>query len=258
MNFKLLVVEDEPIVRRGIRELIDFEQLGISECRETSDGLEASQLIKDYSPDIVLTDINMPKLDGLSFAWELKRSLPSARIILITGYDYFEYAREAVRLGVDDFILKPVSKKEITEILKTATDKLREQRKSETLQKAVADFAGLSDNQGTNESEYIPKIIKSMENHYQNPDFDLKALSDILSLSQGYISRLFRSAFGKTFPEYLNELRLERARILIIGSSMKIYEITEKCGFSDANYFSISFKKKFGSPPNKYREMLSK
>ncbi len=258
MGYKLLVVDDEPIIRRGIRELVDLVQLNITEFQEAADGSEALKLLDHYKADIILADINMPNLDGLSFAKEVKRILPNTRIVIITGYDYFEYAREALRIHVDDYILKPVTRNEISQILKNLTDKLDRINKEEILQQAVSELTRYPNEQPDDNSTYMEKIIFNMEENCQNPDFDLMNLASMMNLSSGYLSRLFKNLFQKTFSEYLYDLRLERARLLLIGTNMKIYEITEKCGYSDPNYFSISFKKKFGCPPNKYREMIGK
>ncbi len=100
--YNLLIVDDEPLVRRGIKSLVDFTQLNIELVFEATNGQEALDIMMDQHIDFILADINMPKMDGLTFADKAKRVNPHIRIALITGYDYFDYAVQALKIGVDD------------------------------------------------------------------------------------------------------------------------------------------------------------
>ena len=111
--YSILIVEDEPIIRKGIASLVDFESLGISTVQEAENGEQALTMIQEHTPDILLTDINMPKMDGITLAQLARSEFPQLRIIFLTGYDYVDYLLSAVKLGVDDYILKPVTKTEI-------------------------------------------------------------------------------------------------------------------------------------------------
>jgi two-component system response regulator YesN len=115
--YRLLVVDDEPLVRKGVVTLISFEELGIAEVMEASNGEEALEKVHSFDPHIILCDINMPKLNGLEFARFVKNEKPWIKIGIITGYDYFDYAKQALKIGVEDYILKPVSKQDIYEVL---------------------------------------------------------------------------------------------------------------------------------------------
>lgn len=114
---RILIVDDEPLVRRGIRRCVNWNELGIEMVAEASNGAEAlSQIVID-APDIVLLDINMPHMDGLEFAEIIKKRHPRTRVVIITGYPDFEYVQSALRIGVDEYILKPVTKEEIERIV---------------------------------------------------------------------------------------------------------------------------------------------
>jgi len=127
--YSILIVEDEPIIRRGIASLIDFESLGISTVHEVENGEQALQKIREEAPDILLTDINMPTMDGITLAQLARAEFPQLRIIFLTGYDYVDYLLSAVKLGVDDYILKPVTKTEIESLLIKVVSKLNEEEK---------------------------------------------------------------------------------------------------------------------------------
>jgi len=131
--YKLLLVDDEEEVRSGILKKIKWEELGFEVAGEAENGREALELAKHTMPDIVLTDIKMPFMTGLELAEELKSSLPTAKVIILTGFDDFEFARKAIRLNVIEYALKPVSAEDINEMLRrvrTLLDEEQEQRAS--------------------------------------------------------------------------------------------------------------------------------
>ncbi len=116
--YKFLLVDDDTIIREGIRDNISWEKLGFNLIGECEDGNQAIEAIDKYKPDVILTDICMPFLDGLELAKYVSERFPSTKIILITGYDKFDYAQKAVRLNVYDFILKPITPNELIKIIK--------------------------------------------------------------------------------------------------------------------------------------------
>lgn len=125
-TYRVLIVDDEPFVRRGIRGAVNWNELGIEMVAEAANGVEAlSQFLQD-KPDIILLDINMPRMDGLEFANIVKREKPMTRIVIITGYNEFEFARTALRIGIDDYVLKPVTRDAVAGIIRTQIQKLEE------------------------------------------------------------------------------------------------------------------------------------
>ena len=131
--YKLLIADDESIIRKGIKNLIDFESLEIDQVFEAENGKEAVDLALKNKIDIVIMDINMPIVDGLSASKKIKEKNPDSYLLILTGYNYFDYAQAAIRAKVDDYILKPVSKKDVEYMLKTAVNKLNINRKNESL-----------------------------------------------------------------------------------------------------------------------------
>lgn len=120
MKLKAIVIDDNPFVRESIIKTIDWECIGCAVIGEASDGIEGKNIICQKSPDIIITDIRMPGLDGLELAKIVKTILPHSKIIAITGYQDFEYAQKAVKLGIFDFILKPIKNEELFEVIKSA------------------------------------------------------------------------------------------------------------------------------------------
>jgi two-component system response regulator YesN len=113
VTIKMLIVDDEPVICRGLRETIPWSEIGVEVAGDASDGAEALELIDAQPVDLVMTDINMDGMDGLELAKALRERHPHIRIIILSGYDDFEYARQALRIGVEDYLLKPVNVNEL-------------------------------------------------------------------------------------------------------------------------------------------------
>lgn len=123
--FKVLIVDDEPIIRKGIRNIVNWDIFGCEVCGEAGDGLDGSELIKKTRPDILITDIRMPEVDGLSMIADIKEIVPDCKIIILTGYRDFDYAHEALKLGAFDYILKPTKIEELNSVIARAVKELR-------------------------------------------------------------------------------------------------------------------------------------
>ena len=254
--YRLLIVDDEPLIRQGIRQLLDHEALSIGEVFEASNGVEALSLVTQKHPHIVLADINMPHMDGLTLARSIKNIDRDIRVALITGYDYFDYAVTALKTDVDDYLLKPVSRSDIQELLRKLVAKIREDEAQRSAMQAIEHLQrlGKADADGTADVAYREKILAILDLSSADPAFSLSKLAQKINLSPGYLSPLFKQIFGIPFQDYLTTLRLERSKILLLSTGRKIYEIAADVGFDDPNYFSTSFKKHFGISPNQFRE----
>lgn len=254
MMYKLLVVDDEAIIIKGIRSFVNFEELSISEVFEASNGETALEIFKLHHPDLVLADINMPKMNGLDFAISAKTIKPNVKIAIITGYDYFDYAVTALKAGIDDYVLKPVSKKDIQETLKNLIAKIQATQSQHELSRLVEGI--LNETNINNDMGYKAKIQKEIDRNIANVDFSLSYLAKKMALSNSYLSSLFKSLYGKNFQDYMLSIRLDRAKIFLLSTDMKVYEIAAAVGFDDPNYFSATFKRKFDISPNQFREKM--
>ena len=252
--YKLLVVDDEAIIIKGIRSFVNFEELSISEVFEASNGESALEIFKDHSPDLILADINMPKMNGLDFAIAAKTMKPNVKIAMITGYDYFDYAVTALKAGIDDYVLKPVSKTDIQETLKNLIEKLQATQSQHVLSRLVEGI--LNETKINDDTSYKAKIQKEIDRNIANVNFSLSYLAKQMSLSNSYLSSLFKNLYGKNFQDYMLSIRLDRAKIFLLSTDMKVYEVAAAVGFEDPNYFSATFKRKFNISPNQFREKM--
>lgn len=244
---RLLIVDDEALVRRGIKSLVDFEALNIKEVAEAANGQEALEKFKTLKPHLILADINMPKMDGLTFAKEVKALDSSVKIALVTGYDYFDYALQALKLGVDDYILKPISKKDIEEVLR----KLIQKKEQEAVQNEQEKLVSTLVEKVVDDDTYNLESIVNREKF--KADFSLKKLSALMGYNNNYLSGVFKKHYGMTFQDYLLHIRIEQAKILLLSTALKNYEISERIGFTDVNYFGSRFKKIVGMSPKQYK-----
>ncbi|MCI5724718.1 response regulator [Fusobacterium sp.] len=255
--YKLMIADDEPLIRRGIKQLIDLSSLQIGEIYEASTGEEALKVFEEFEPEIVLMDINMPKIDGLSVAKKIKSINSATKIAIITGYNYFDYAQTAIKIGVEDYILKPISKKDVSEIIVKLVSSLQEKKKDKEIEKVLEKITtDFQDNAVKNNYKILIQNI--IENNYSDSQFTLSVLSEKLDLSSGYISIMFKKNFGIPFQDYLLQKRMEKAKLLLLTTELKNYEIAEQVGFEDVNYFITKFKKYYQITPKQYKEMVLK
>lgn len=129
--YKTVIIDDEPIIRKGIRSVLNWEQLGCTICGEAGDGQQGSELIERIRPDIIITDIKMPQVDGLTMIRNTRHLVPNSRIIILTGFRDFDYAYQAIKLEAFDFILKPTRIEQLYDVVRRAVQSLKEQSTSD-------------------------------------------------------------------------------------------------------------------------------
>lgn len=239
--YSIIIVEDEDFIRNGIASLVNFKKFDIDKIFQAENGISAWDIIKKNNIDIILTDINMPKMDGITLAKKVKDQFPRKNIIFLTGYDHFDYALSAIKLGIDDYILKPVSKKDIEEIIGKTILKLKEREKINIINKT---YDKLEKNK-TN-------IAKIINNNISDSSFSLSKLANILGFSTAHAGTIVKKELHSNFQDYLTKIRMEKAKILLLSSNMKIYEVAKQVGFEDVNYFSTKFKNYVGKTPKNY------
>ena len=130
MNYKVFLVEDEIIAREGIRDAIDWAAAGYQFCGEASDGEIALPIIRERRPDIVITDIKMPFMDGLQLCRILKETLPTTKIMILSGHDEFRYAQEAIQIGVTEYLLKPIVAQDLLAALRKIAGQIDQERQA--------------------------------------------------------------------------------------------------------------------------------
>ncbi len=250
--YKVLIADDEPKIRRGIYESIPWEEYDLTVVGTAKDGAEALEIAMDESPDICLIDINMPVVSGLELIKSIKEENPEAITIIITGFDLFDYAQQALKLKAFDYLLKPINEEELKNTIFKAIAELN--RINEINKKLEAAHLLYGDD---NDPGYMP-LVRSAKNyldtHFKDPDLSLQEIADMLEVSTGYLSRIFKQYTGLSFTDYLKKIRITESIKLMNSSSLKIYEVAQQVGYSSQHYFCYAFKKVLGISPSEYRQ----
>ena len=125
--YRVIIVDDEPVIRRGLRETIEWDALGLEVAGEAADGNEALKLVRDIRPEILITDIRMPDMDGIALIREIRKTDLNVKITILSGYSDYDYLKEAIRLGVDNYLLKPIDNDELVSNLRNAVSEIEKE-----------------------------------------------------------------------------------------------------------------------------------
>ena len=255
-SYSVLLVEDEISIREGIRDIIEWESLGFRFAAEAQNGREALEIFERIRPDLVITDIHMPRCSGLEFIAGIRRHSQDTKVVILTGFDDFDYARRAIRLKVRDYLLKPVSPGELTALLlqlKIELDETAAPHTAALIPNAAA--RQITSNTASNTAE---KARAYIESHYMRSSLALEDLCSRLAVSPSTLSRMFRAQMHTTFSAYLREVRIRAAEELIRRTDMRNKEIAYQVGFSSPHYFSHVFTTHRGCSPSEYRRSLAR
>lgn len=395
---KLMIVDDEPKIRRGLAKSLPWEEMDIQIIGEAEDGRQALERAKEFEPDIMFLDTYMPYLNGIEVARELRVILPECIVIIISGYDEFKYAQEAISCGVYSYILKPVDKDQLRNIVQEAIAlrfaQKQERRYSKWAETYIGDhhedlkkslllnwiqfnpgcaaiqrdmeMIGLDYNEkyvmavykkidihtddialsghpslidtatsifkdayggreiiaeyrddvvlclfaysdGVDTDKWLldasrrmqedggclvvysysaidtvsvlcsiwsellssleekarfsptTLLIKSyIEQHYADPDLNLRDAAQSLAISESYVCRVLKKELDCTFTEYVTARRMELARKYLKSPQTKVYEVAEKVGYKTQHYFSRVFKQETGMTPIEYKNSLKR
>lgn len=239
-NLRVLLVDDEIMIREGFKRLFDWEAHDCEVVGEAADGMEALSKIDTLCPDIVIMDINIPIMNGLKVIQLSRMKHPNTAFVIVSGYDDFSYCREALRLQITDYILKPVNYEEFGTCIDNLKISLFEQRVSDAAEPEKQ------------EERTITGITRYLQEHLAE-EISLSVLAEQFHLNPQYISQLFKSEIGVNFLAYLTNIRMEKAKKLLLATSLSIAEVAEQSGYRDYRVFTKVFKKSEGITPSQYR-----
>lgn len=239
--YKILLIDDEEIVRKGISSLINWEVYGYTLIGAAKNGQEGYDIILRERPQVVITDLKMPMLDGLELIAKINVELPETVFIILSGYGEFELAQEAMRYGVRYYLLKPCNEQEIIGVLQQIRQEFGQNRRETEINVR---------------NKLIKKIMAYVEANIEQEDLSLKKLAhEVVHMDEGYLSKLFIKETGERFSRYLLRTRMNRAIELIEkGGDDRVYEIARGVGLGcNPQYFSHLFKRYTGYTPTEYK-----
>lgn len=259
--YKVMIVDDEPIIVEGLSRSIAWDKWNCKVVATAHDGLEGKKSIEEYRPDIIFMDINMPEMDGLSMIAAIKSQFPNLQICVLTGFRDFEYAREAIRLGVTRFLLKPSNMDELEEAISAMCANLKKkaitgEEETDSSENSEGQAAADEDKKESASSSFIVKnALTYIEENYKQK-LTLGEVAEKTYVSQWHLSKLLNRHTGQSFSDILNHTRIEHAKELLKDPSLRIGDISEQVGFLDLAHFSRVFKKQEGVSANEYRNQI--
>lgn len=238
----ILLVDDEKWVRIALKWTIEKTGLPLQVAHECSNGLEALDWLRHHSADLVLTDIRMPVMDGMTLVREIRQRCVNAQdIIIISVHDEFQFVQKALREGVRDYLLKPVEVEDMKACLakwlarKTAVQNQPQQAKPD------------SDVLST-----VQKVLRYIETTPPG-EITLAEAAKYVHMNACYLSQLFKQEMNINFVDYVTEARMKEAKRLLTTTSLRISEVADRLGYADVAYFSNIFKKTSCMTPSEYR-----
>ncbi|MGZ9586791.1 response regulator transcription factor [Paenibacillus marinisediminis] len=252
--WQVIIVDDESTIRQGLKQYIADSQLPYAIAGEARNAAEALALIEQAPPHVLFLDINMPDMNGLDLLRLVKSRHEQIVTVLISGYDYFDYVRQALQLKAYDYLLKPVPKSDLKRLLMKLDQLLREEHGDPEVSDETPQSTDAAHRKGDG-SVMLSKVTDYIDDHYYDPDMTVSRVADLFHMNQTYLSKRMKQELGSSFLEYLTELRISKAKEILDHSlhNIKIGDLAVKVGYTNQYYFSRLFKNRVGICPIEYK-----
>lgn len=249
----VVIVDDEPRTRQGLQRTLGSWNNGEFTILTAESGEEVLQIAEKQEIHILLSDIRMPEMTGLQLLKTIKEKGMSPVVIVISAYSEFEYAQEALRLGVVNYLLKPISKSKLIEAVEGAVTVLEKRFKVGMIEKLVDKKIVDATTKINTVSKTIRKAISYIDHHMKD-EISQKEVAAHVHLNPSYFSVLFKEEIKLNFSEYVTRRRIQRAKELLLSTRLNINEIAEEVGYKTAKYFIKIFKEYEDMTPTTYRK----
>lgn len=251
--YSVVIIEDEALIRKGLCYTIDWASLSCLVVGEAENGEEGFNLINELRPDIVLLDINMPKLNGIEMLSKFENI--DFQIIILSGYDEFEYAKKAITFDACAYLLKPLDDRELFSAVEKAKKRIsissNKMKVEEEFTRAISKLDLENIELDNNYSETTREIIKYIENNYPEKIM-IDDLANYTYRSKSSINSKFKEDTGRTINSYINRYRIKESIRLMKDTDETIDSISESVGFSNYRYFISVFKKYIDMTPTEF------
>lgn len=268
--YRILIADDEPIERMVVAKKVTKFFPEQFELVQVENGREVLEMFDKNPCHIALLDIEMPGVNGLEAAEQLRKQNQECEIIFLTAFDEFHYAKKAISVRAIEYLLKPVNEEELITAIEEAVNRIEE--REALIDKATGKRKSDLENLGTTHTEGASEDVLSeddtlnnvrlhaiaehirtyVEMHYQE-DVSVQDVAGLFHYSDAYFCKIFKQCFEKSFIVYLSELRIEKAKELLADVSVNVKDISTRVGYRDSNYFTKVFKRNTGETPSEYR-----
>jgi len=251
--YKLIIIEDDYQIRTGLSNFFPWSEIGYDLSGSFENGRQALDFIRrTNNVDVVLSDIRMPVMDGLEFAVELKKINSKTLVVFLTAYRDFNYAYQALNLGVKNYIVKSTKFDELVSVFK----KIKEEFDHNCQSLTGTGFSKISGKSAADSGN--DRLIRKVK-EYAISDIGnatLQSIAEHVNINPIYLSRYFKEKTGMNFIDFIVKVKMEKAAELLKEKSIKILDISELVGYSNEKNFSRAFKKYYGVCPVDYRKIV--
>jgi len=248
--YNILIVDDEEItchsLKARIEKLFETTPKTIYEAYNSEDAIKLTEKV---NIDIVITDIKMPGMNGIELIKKIIKNSLACRFLVVSGYGDYEYVRKAFLLGIDDYLLKPISSKDLKDKLEDIFKKLQQKKGQQILN-------GSNAQQSLGSTSSVSTVVEIAKKYVQENDIkniNLTTVSNHVSMNYTYFSELFKKETGVTFSQYLMDVKMSKAVDLLKNPCNTVQQIAYELGYENPKHFSRAFKNYFGISPTDFK-----
>lgn len=260
---KVLVVDDDHLVRRGFISMMPWHKYDLEVAGEAANGKKALEFLAERHVDLLITDLAMPAMSGIELMKQVKLTRPDVHMVVLTFHQDFELIQEALRLGALDYITKvELEDEQLDDVLHRIVSRIRQQHAVKAAAVSPAANADWMEETGTAGQKYsaevqasILKAVEMIRSELQE-ELHLPKIAKRVNMSRSYFSRCFHDIVGKTFNDYVREIRIEHARALLKQSNRTIGWVAVQCGYPNEKYFCKVFRACTGELPSEFRKKV--
>jgi len=242
--YTLIAADDEEDTRETLCNCFPWESIGFTIVKQAGNGLEALQYLQDHEVDVLLCDIKMPVMSGLELCREIHERRLGTRVVLLSAYRDFEYARQAMQYGASHYMVKPAKYGDIVEVFTRLRMEMDDGGRPAGSAEAEEPLPG-------SENPVIADIAEFVKRQYR--DATLQQASERVNMNASYVSVYFKKKTGIHFSDYLVKVRMEKAAELLRQGHLKSFEVSESVGYANPKNFIRSFKQYYGMTPGQYK-----
>lgn len=260
--YKLMITEDEPLVRAGLKQYFDWDELGVHSIVEAENGKEGMEVALRERPDLIITDIRMPEMDGLEMIGNLRPKLPDVQFIILTGYNEFTYAQKAIQYGgVHAYLLKPLQYEESLQTMLSCIEKLQTKKIEAQSRSVLEHHASPNGNilikeEKKSEDLKLFKQIEAFILKHINQELTLSMVAEHFFYNPSYLSRLFKSKLNKNYKTFETEIRIQYAQKCLLQPQFSITDVCNMCGYKSYKHFVKVFKSVTQMTPTEFRREI--